>query len=72
MNRIVESCISWRDRKMTLEEFMETDIYKDAGYYNYVDLNGEEIEEDENDMLDKVVRDYYKFSGGCLEITLDI
>ena len=57
---------------MTLEKFMETDIYKDAGYYNYVDLNGEEIETNEEDLLYKSVRDYYKFSGGCLEITLDM
>lgn len=56
---------------MELKEFMETDIYKCAGCYCYVDLNGEELEESEDELLNENVRGYYMLSGGCLEITLE-
>lgn len=57
---------------MELKEFMETDIYKNAGYYCYVGMDGEELEESEEELLTQNVKGYYMSSGGCLEITMDI
>lgn len=58
---------------MTLEEFIKTDVYKDAGYYNYVDSHKQYLEiQDDDDLLNKIVLDYYQYSDGCLQIRLDI
>lgn len=57
---------------MELMDFMETDIYKNAGYYCYVGLDGQELDESEEELLNENVRGYYMSSGGCLEITMEI
>ncbi len=57
---------------MVLEEFMRTDTFKDAEHHEYVDLNGEEIDEDPEELLDVTIMDYYEYAGGRLEITLDM
>lgn len=57
---------------MTLVDFMEENIYKDAGCIEYIGVDGMELNEDEENLLDCDVIQYHKCSGGCLEITLNI
>lgn len=56
---------------MELKEFIETNIYRDVGYYYYVGLDREELEESEKDLRSENVR-YYRLPGGYLEITTDV
>ncbi len=56
---------------MNLKEFIETDIYKDAACISYIGADGMEIDNDSKVLLDCTVLDYYKSSGGYLEIKLD-
>lgn len=58
---------------MKLKEFMETDIYKLSDVIEYVNKNGEEIEEDEENLLLIDVTTYHKSSNiKGLEIELNI
>lgn len=57
---------------MSLGEFLETDVFKGADYVEYFDVDGMEIEADEEELLEKDVFDYNQYSGGCLEVTLDM
>lgn len=57
---------------MSLEEFMESDIYKDAGSVEYIGVDGMELNEDEYDLLDANVINYHKYPGGSLEIKLNV
>ena len=52
-------------------DFMKTDIYRNAGYYCYVGLDGQELDESEEELINENVRGYYASSSGCLEITLE-
>lgn len=57
---------------MKLVDFMEEDIYKDAGCIEYMGVDGMELEECEDELLDCDVLNYYVRDGGCLEVTLNI
>ena len=55
---------------MSLREFMKTDIFKDAGYVEYIGSDGMELEYDDC-LLDVEVVNWHKYSSGCLEIKLE-
>lgn len=59
---------------MRLKEFMETDIYKLADVVEYVNRNGEKIEENEENLLLYDVITYHKSrqQTGLIEIQLDM
>ena len=59
---------------MRLKEFMETDIYKLADIAEYINKNGEEVEENEEKLLLYDVITHHKShqQTGFIEIQLDM
>lgn len=59
---------------MKLKEFMKLDIYRLADVVEYINKNGEEINEDEENLLSYDVVTHHKSrqQTGFIEIQLDI
>ncbi len=57
---------------MRLKEFIKTDIYKESDCVEYISTDGMEIDRNEEELIDCTVLDYYKSSGGYLEIKLNV
>src|SRR5574344_1401802 len=56
---------------MKLNEYMNTEEYKEASIIQYIDADGEEIETEESELLNMEVINVNKLSGGYFEIELD-
>lgn len=57
---------------MILKELIETDIYKESDCVEYIGTDGMEIDTNEEELTNCTVLDFYRSSGGYLEIKLDV
>lgn len=56
---------------MRLEDFVKTDIYKNANCTKYIGVDGMELPYDEDNLMEYDVIDHHIGSGGYLEIQLN-
>lgn len=56
---------------MRLEDFIKTDVYKNANCVEYIGVYGMELPYDEDELMEYDVINHHTGSGGYLEIQLN-